>query len=75
VAQHLLLSYQSSFLEIMRAQFSDKKAFSGGSQASAASIICTAGFACGATSAAAMCLSCTLRAELPQGSGVSRPQQ
>jgi len=32
VAQHLLLSYQSSFLEIMRAQFSEKKAFSGGSQ-------------------------------------------
>ena len=33
VAQHLLLSYQASFLEIMRAQFSEKKAFSGGSQA------------------------------------------
>ena len=32
VAQHLLLSYQTSFLEIMRAQFSEMKAFSGGSQ-------------------------------------------
>ena len=32
MAQHLLLSYQASFLEIMRAQFSEKKAFSGGSQ-------------------------------------------
>ena len=31
VAQHLLLSYQASFLEIMRAQFSEK-AYSGGSQ-------------------------------------------
>ena len=32
MAQHLLLSYQASFLEVMRAQFNEKKALSGGAQ-------------------------------------------